>query len=184
MARTLHDAKLDTRAARGRLKARREPYWRSISEGLAIGYRKGAKGGTWIGRHYSAEHGRRYSAVGTADDVADTDGEHVLSFAQAQEKARSWFADLARRDRGEPKGGPYTVRECLSDYETWLQGHRKSAGDARYRIETHILPKLGDIQCDRLTTAENPKMAPRLGRFARARPLQERRQAAHVPEFE
>ena len=61
MARTLRDTKLDTRTSRSRLKARREPYWRSISEGLAVGYRKGAKGGTWIARHYSAEHGRRYT---------------------------------------------------------------------------------------------------------------------------
>ena len=53
MARTLRDAKLDTRSRRAKLKARREPYWRSISEGLAIGFRKGAKGGTWIARHYS-----------------------------------------------------------------------------------------------------------------------------------
>lgn len=154
MARTLHDARLDSRASRKRLKARREPYWRSISEGLAIGYRKGSKGGTWIARHYGAERGRRYSAVGTADDIADADGEHVLSFAQAQEKARNWFADLARHDRGEFRAGPYTVRECLDDYATWLQGHRKTAGDARYRIESHIVPKLGDIQCDRLITAE------------------------------
>jgi integrase len=157
MARTLRDAKLDTRASRLRLKARREPYWRSISEGLGIGYRRGAKGGTWIARHYSPEHGRRYSAIGTADDIADADGEHVLSFAQAQEKARKWFSDLARHDRGDFKSGPYTVRECLDDYAAWLQGHRKTAGDARYRIETHIVPKLGDIQCDRLTTAEIQK---------------------------
>ena len=116
MARTLRDAKLDTRASRLRLKTRREPYWRSISEGLAIGYRKGIKGGTWIARHYSGEHGRRYSAIGTADDIADADGEHVLSFAQAQESARTWFADLARHDRGEIRIGPYTVRECLDDY--------------------------------------------------------------------
>ena len=47
MARTLKDAKLDTRASRLRLRTRREPYWRSISEGLAIGYRKGIKGGTF-----------------------------------------------------------------------------------------------------------------------------------------
>jgi integrase len=154
MARTLRDTKLDTRASRRRNKSRREPYWRSISEGLAIGYRKGAKGGTWIARHYSAEHGRRYSAVGTADDVADPDGEHVLSFAQAQEKARAWFSDLARQDRGEFRTGPCTVRECLDEYIAWLQGHRKTAGDARYRVETHIAPKLGNIQCDRLTTAE------------------------------
>ena len=157
MARTLRDAKLDTRAARLRLRKRREPYWRSISEGLAIGYRRGTKGGTWIARHYSAEYGRRYQSVGTADDVAEADGEHVLSFAQGQDAARKWFADLARHDRGETKGGPYTVRECLDEYVAWLQGHRKSGHDARYRVDTHIAPKLGDIQCDRLTTAEIQK---------------------------
>ena len=133
MARTLQDAKLDTRAARLRLKKRREPYWRSISEGLAVGYRKGVKGGTWIARHYSSEHGRRYHSIGTADDIADADGAHVLSFAQAQEAARKWFAHLARHDRGEVRSGPYTVSECLGDYLTWLQGHRKTGDDARYR---------------------------------------------------
>jgi integrase len=157
MARTLRDTKLDTRAVRGRLKPRREPYWRSISEGLAIGYRKGTKGGTWIARHYSAEHGRRYRSVATADDIADADGAHVLSFAQAQEAARNWFADLARHDRGEVRGGPYTVRECLEEYLTWLEGHRKTGRDARYRVETHIVPKLGETQCNRLTTAEMQK---------------------------
>jgi integrase len=157
MARTLKDAKLDTRNSRQRLRKRREPYWRSISEGLAIGYRKGNKGGTWIARHYSAEHGRRYSSVGTADDKPDADGEHVLSFAQAQEAARTWFAELARHDRGDYRSGSYTVRECLEDYAAWLHGHRKTARDARYRIETLIAPKLGDIRCDRLTTAEIQK---------------------------
>ncbi len=157
MARTLQDAKLDTRAARLRLRKRREPYWRSISEGLAVGYRKGVKGGTWIARHYSTEHGRRYHSTGTADDIADSDGAHVLSFAQAQESARKWFAHLAQHDRGEVRSGPYTINECLRDYLTWLQGHRKTGDDARYRIDALILPKLGETQCGRLTTAEIQK---------------------------
>jgi integrase len=157
MARTLHDTKLDTRASRLRLKNRREPYWRSISEGLAIGYRRGAKGGTWIARHYSPQHGRRYRSIGTADDVADADGAHVLSFSQAQEAGRAWFADLARHDRGGVRIGPYTVRECVEEYLIWLQGHRKTGNDARHRVNTHIVPKLGDIQCERLTTAETQK---------------------------
>jgi integrase len=157
MARTLHDTKLDTRASRQRLRNRREPYWRSISEGLAIGYRRGAKGGTWIARHYSPQHGRRYRSIGTADDVADADGTHVLSFSQAQEAGRTWFTELARHDRGEVKSGPYAVRECLEEYLTWLQGHRKTGSDARYRVDTHIASKLGDIQCNCLTTAEIQK---------------------------
>jgi integrase len=157
MARTLRDAKLDTRAARLRLTQRREPYWRSISEGLAIGYRRGTKGGTWIARHYSGEHGRRFQSIGTADDVADADGEHVLSFAQGQDAARKWFADLARQDRGEIRGGPYTVAQCLQEYVTWFHSHRKTGWDVHHRVFTHLLPKLGEIQCDRLTTAEIQK---------------------------
>jgi integrase len=157
MARTLQDAKLDTRAARQRLRRRREPYWRAISGGLGVGYRKGAQGGTWIARHYSAERGRKLHAIGTADDVADADGVHVLSFAQAQEGARKWFAELARRDRGEFSSGPLTVQECLEEYLTWLDGHRKTGSDARYRVNTHIAPKLGDIRCDQLNTAEIQK---------------------------
>ena len=154
MARTLQDAKLDTRAARLRLKKRREPYWRSISEGVAVGYRRGAKGGTWIARHYSAEHGRRFHSIGTADDIADADAKHILSFAQAQEAARRWFAHLARHDRGEARNGPYTVRECVEEYLAWLQVHRKTGYDARHRVHTHIVPHLGDFECDRLTTAQ------------------------------
>ena len=157
MARTLHDAKFDTRASRQRLRGRREPYWRSISGGLAVGYRKGVKGGSWIARHYSPEHGRRYHSIGTADDIADADGAHVLSFAQAQEAARKWFGHLARHDRGEFRSGPYTVRECVEEYFGWFQHHRKTAYDARHRVYTHIIPKLGDIQCDRLTPAQIQK---------------------------
>ena len=85
------------------------------------------------------------------------DGVHVLSFVQAQEVARKWFAHLARHDRGEVRSGPYTVRECLEEYLMWLHGHGKTGNDARYRVDTHIAPKLGDIQCNRLTTAELQK---------------------------
>src|SRR5262249_33157608 len=108
----------------------------------------------WIARHYSAEHGRRFHAIGTTDDVADSDGSHVVSFAQAQEIARKWFAQLARHDRGEVRSGPYTVHDCVEEYFAWLQAHRKTGYDARHRVYTHIVPYLGDFQCDRLTTAE------------------------------
>jgi len=53
--------------------------------------------------------------------LAVADGQHILSFAQAQEAARARFADLARRDRGEATVGPYTVRECVDEYVAWLK---------------------------------------------------------------
>jgi len=154
MARTLKDAKLDTRAARQRFQKRREPHWRSLSEGMAVGYRKGAKGGTWIARHYSKDHGRRYQALGTSDDVVDADGLHVLNFNQAQEAAREWYQLLARKDAGEvlDDAGPYTVAQAMADY---VVDYKRRGGKAVDRMEhtinAHILPKLGDIEVARLT---------------------------------
>jgi integrase len=150
---------MDNRSARDEnfKGQRREPWWRPISKGLAIGYRRGAKGGTWIARHYSPEHGRRYHSIGTADDMVDAEGVHVLNFDQAQEKARKWFADLARQDGGDVRTGPYTVKACLDDYLAWLVEHRKTARDVRLRAEALILQVLGDIQCDKLTTAQIQK---------------------------
>jgi integrase len=163
MARKLYDARLDTRHARLRLKQRREPYWRSIAGGLAVGYRKGAVGGTWIARHYSAEYGRRYHSIGTADDVADADGTHVLTFSSAQEAARKWFKHLGQHDRGEAPKGDLTVHGCIEEYLEWLQAHRRTAVDARYRAQAHILPAFGEIKCDRLTTAQIQKWLRELG---------------------
>ena len=147
MARTLRDAKLDTRSARFRLTARREPYWRSISEGLAIGYRKGAKGGTWIARHYTPETGRRFYAIGTADDITDPDGVHVLAFGQAQEAARAWFAALARQDRGGSPTEPYSINQALDDYVAdYSRRGGKKAFWLKQEIAAHIRPELGSIQ--------------------------------------
>jgi integrase len=157
MARTLRDAKLDTRNARLKLKIRREPYWRSISEGLGLGYRKGVKGGTWIARHYCSEHGRRYQSIGTADDVADADSGHVLSFAQAQEAARVWFRDLARGDHGDSRLGPYTVAQCIEDYLSGLEAIQGGTADKRYSASANILPYLGDVLCAKLTTSQIQK---------------------------
>ena len=157
MARTLHDARLDTRNARLRLKQRREPYWRSISGGLAVGYRRGSNGGTWIARHYSPEQGRRYHSIGTADDVADADGVHVLAFNQAQEPARAWFAQLAHDDGGTKRSGPYLVRDALADYFAFLrhEGRAEDAvRDAEGRAAALIEPKLGELAVGALTAKQ------------------------------
>ena len=155
MARTLTDAKLGTRASRRRLPQRREPHWRSMSEGIAVGYRKGTKGGTWIAKHYTSAHGRRFRALGTADDVVDADGQHILSFSQAQERAREWFRTLAHQDAGNAPSGPYTVAQALSDY---LEDYKARSGKAlqrmRYNIDAHIIPAVGEIEVSKLTRSQ------------------------------
>ena len=157
MARTVRNAKIDTRSARAKLKARREPYWTSIQPGCAIGYRKGATGGTWIARYYNstAVPKLRYHALGTADDAMDGDDSISLSFAQAQTRARKWFGAEARKSGGLDDDitiGPYRVRDAVGDYLKWYNRRGgKSLGATVNVAEVHILPKLGDIELRNLT---------------------------------
>lgn len=142
MARTVSNPKLSSRTARLPLKARREPYWQPIVKGCAVGYRKGAKGGTWVARWRTPEGKHVYKAIGPADDVTD-DGSTSLAFDQAQEKARDWFGDMART-RGARS--LYTVGEALDDYIQYLQRDKaeSTAYDAQKRANKWIRPKLGD----------------------------------------
>src|SRR5204862_3740323 len=118
MARSVRNAKLDTRSARAKLAARREPYWTVMSAGCALGYRRGAKGGTWIGRFRGDDGRQHYHPIGAADDARDPDGLSVYSFAQAQQRARAWFDQKAREQAGDftPSDHPYTVADALTDY--------------------------------------------------------------------
>jgi len=102
MARTIRNAKIDSRSARAKLNTRREPYWTPITPGCALGYRKGKTGGSWIAKRYDRKAAtmRVYKALGPADDAMDPDGAAALSFAQAQQEAHKWFAEQAREAQG------------------------------------------------------------------------------------
>ena len=63
MARTVRNAKIDTRSARAKLAKRREPYWVVLTQGCAIGYRKGKNGGSWIARWRGPDGKQRYHAL-------------------------------------------------------------------------------------------------------------------------
>jgi hypothetical protein len=57
-----------------------------------LGYRKtGDNQGTWIARYYVPGRGRRFQALGAADDTVPANGTHVLSFRQALDAALRWF---------------------------------------------------------------------------------------------
>src|SRR6476469_9193603 len=114
MARTVRNAKIDSRSARAKLAQRAEPYWTVISEGCALGYRRGAKGGTWIAKFRNPCGKRHLEALGAADDARDADGLSVYSFGQAQELARNWFQRKAREAAGDltPFNRTYTVADA------------------------------------------------------------------------
>jgi integrase len=156
MARMVRNPKIDTRSARAKLAERREPYWTVISAGNALGYRRGAKGGTWIAK-FRDEGGRRHlQSLGPADDARDADGLSVFSFSQAQERARTWFQRKAREQAGDfvPLDHPYTIVDALSDYRA---DYQRRGGKATDRLDASaaawIKPELGIVPVAKLTKA-------------------------------
>jgi integrase len=153
MARTLRDPKLDSRTARLKLPVRREPYWKSISPGCALGYRRGP--GTWIAKYRDDDGQRHYTAIAAADDTLDADGHAALSFPQAQEKAREFFKQKAREAAGDfsPSDRAYTVADAFDDYFKYRQrrGRDKSADRDLVVVKARVLPELGKIEISKLT---------------------------------
>lgn len=153
MARTIKDTTLDSRTARGRLKARGKPYYRALEPGLHLGYRKSLAGsGKWVARHYVGAQSYEVETIGTADDFSDPDGVAVIDYRQAQTKARERMVVRAHATAG--KTGPLTVRAAMEEYLDFLDSNRKSGGTARYSVHAFILPTLGNVEAGALTTAQ------------------------------
>jgi integrase len=156
MARTVRNPKIDTRTARAKLPKRREPYWTVISAGQALGYRQGAKGGTWIAKFRGEDGKRHLEALGAADDAPDADGLKTFNFAQAQAMARGWFQRLAREEAGDfaPFDRLYTVADALTDYRA---DYQRRGGKATDRLDASatawIKPELGTVALAKLTKA-------------------------------
>ena len=137
MARRPRAARLETRTARLKLPVRRKPHdFTTISPGIALGYRRCASAGRWVVKVADGHGGHWTKALGLADDFEDADGEHVLSWWQAQDKARA----LARGKDPE-SGRPGTVDEALADYERDLIARSASPANAR-RVRALLSPTM------------------------------------------
>jgi integrase len=153
MARTSSNPRIVNRTVRAKLAVRRDPYWHLIAEGQHLGYRKsGEMQGTWIARLYTREKGRRFHALGIADDSAPANEKTVLSFQQALEAAQVWFGSLSYGDLAGVTSGPYTVEQTMNDYLAHLATAKRKP---QYRtgaiVKAHILPTLGAVELSKLT---------------------------------
>src|ERR1700758_609941 len=69
------------------------PYWRTIDEGLHLGYRKGRTAGKWVIRRYLGGEDYETRTFAIADDRQPADGACILTFNQAQARARELAAN-------------------------------------------------------------------------------------------
>lgn len=171
MARTVRDAKLESRSARATLAVRAEPHWKALDGGLALGYRRNKTGGVWLARRWDGGTKRyREERLGASDDVQDADGATILTFSQAQARARVWWQDEERRAAGlaPVASGPYTVANAVGDYLAARErkGARGVYSDRRY-AETRITPMLGKEPLAKLTTAKLRRWHEELATFGK-----------------
>lgn len=136
MPRRLRSAILETRARRLTLPIQKKPQAPlSIGPGLTLLYRRCKGPGRWVVKVADGRGGNWEKTLrGVADDFEEADGEHILTFWEACDKARA----LARGGRG---GRPETVSEAVNSYEQDLAARGGDIGNAR-RLRFHILPPL------------------------------------------
>jgi integrase len=79
-----------------------------------------------------------------ADDYSEPDGNSILSFGQAQEKAKE--------KRPAAKPGSLTIKEAVESYLESKEADGRDVVDSRCRANAHIYLTLGDIECAKLTT--------------------------------
>jgi integrase len=152
VAKTVRDSRLDSRAAREKLKPSGKPYFRPLELNLHLGYRKGRHGGKWVMRRYIGDEKYAVETIGAADDFADSDGVEVLTFHQAQAKARERAQALAEEARIASFGPTITVRDTIEQYlaarerrEANDHGDKGLKRDARSRLHKHVLDANEDL---------------------------------------
>jgi integrase len=170
MSRTVVEARIQDRTARGRLEVRNKPYWRQLSEGAHIGYRKGARKGTWFARfHCETSNAYVSSAIGEADDTRDADDLDIFTYKQAFERAQRWI-ELARKGTAlaEPvkivmpqDHGDLTVGRAVDAYVALRDARRSHrAGralhsDAYYTLTRFVRADLlANVSLTRLTVSD------------------------------
>lgn len=140
--------RLETREARRKLVANHEPYWRTVSRGVAIGYRKSDDGARWYVRRFSGG-GYHKRALGETDDLYPADGQFRLS-----------WSDALRLALDEPKHAAalklhYTVQEAFEGYFRHREARGRSAESLAFdrgKVKD-FTKKFGDQYLADLTTS-------------------------------
>jgi integrase len=119
MSRTVIETRLQDRAARGRLEVRHKPYWRTLTEGAHLGYRRGKRKGAWLARYFDLASDAYVTGVlGEADDRCEANGRDILTYKQAFDAALRWI-ELQTQGGGAPAAASdadMTVAQAVQAY--------------------------------------------------------------------
>lgn len=156
--------RLDSPKARLALKKRPAPYWLAVTPGLALGYRRGIRGGHWLIRMQDKEMRpcRRQEALGVADDLAETggvvaDGIKILDYEQARTRALARFQGVPADHWTNPVKlkSILKVSDAVNNYLGWLEHRGKSWKATKQMATCHILGnQIGEVPMVDLTKGQ------------------------------
>jgi len=146
MARLGKEERIDQRASRLRLAPRHLPYWRTVSEGLHIGYYRGKREGSWFARYRPAGSNQDYikTKLGKCDDLIEANGESVLDWTQALAKGYAWIDELQGGDE-QPKDLQLTIYDVVAahiadrDARQKERAERSVRSTASFKLQPHVL---------------------------------------------
>lgn len=134
MARRVRSLNLENRTSRLKLAPRKKPYPAQIAPGIQLTYRRNKGAGVWS---VKASWGLKKFAL--ADDHEEANGETVMTYWQAVDKARA----LARAGEGS-SDRPITVGEAVNNYEGDLEARgaaTKNATHIRFNMPATLAAK-------------------------------------------
>ena len=137
---------VDTITERRKLTIRREPYWHKIRTGQYLGFRKSENSETWIARKRTDSGKQKYYSLGSIEELATS--------GAAQDAALEWFKRVKQADSEQDTH--YTVKQAVADYVAHLkvENGEKSSRAVKQSLEKHLVPKLGQVELVRLSTAQ------------------------------
>jgi integrase len=138
---------LQTPTSRARLAPRGKPYKVALLPGVHLGYRAAQSGtGAWVVIASNGKGGYWTDAFAHADDKQPADGQAVLNYEQAANKARA----LARGDANAAADRPATISEALTAYEADLTGRGRNSYNARI-VRSHLPAHLAEQPLSQVT---------------------------------
>ena len=140
----------EARSARLRLPIAKKPVFVKIGPRIGLGYRRNQTAGTWVARMADGKGGNWTKAIGIADDFDTANGDNILDFWQAQDKARA----LGRAAAGDAEPTkPATVGQALDSYEADLKMRGGDIGNVA-RVRLHLPAGLLEKAVALLTSRE------------------------------
>ncbi len=155
MPRSQRNNSFGKRSSRFKHLSAGKEHWTAADEGVSLGYRRGKTKSVWYVRTYKGSGKYEQKPIGLADDYQDADNEQILTYFQAQNRAK----ERARKAREQKKPlanrSGYTVEDAVQAY---LEHYRTESGKQTREVERvfdrDIVPALGKRPIESLTRQE------------------------------